>query len=103
MAHEALRRAVWQANLDIVSAGLVALTWGNASAVDREAGLLAIKPSGVPYDRMEPADIVLVSLETGRPLTDGVNPSLANASETKLIFAVGKVALIKLTNSRVFL
>ena len=75
MAHEELRRAVRQANLDIVSAGLVELTWGNASGVDRESGLVAIKPSGVSYERLEPADIVLVSLETGKPVEDSMRPS----------------------------
>ena len=75
MAYEELRRAVWQANLDIVAAGLVELTWGNASGVDREAGIVAIKPSGVSYDRLEPADIVIVSLETGQPVEDAMRPS----------------------------
>ena len=52
----------------LVRAGLVVLTWGNASGVDRERGVVAIKPSGVAYDALRPEDIVLVSLETGEPL-----------------------------------
>ena len=60
-----LKRAVWQANRDVVDAGLVVLTWGNASGVDREAGVLVIKPSGVPYDALAPEDMVAVDLETG--------------------------------------
>ena len=75
MAYEALRQAVWQANLDIVAAGLVVLTWGNASGVDRAAGVMAIKPSGVAYDRLTPGDIVLLSLETGEPIQRGLKPS----------------------------
>lgn len=75
MSYQALKKAVWQANLDIVEAGLVELTWGNASAVDREAGVMAIKPSGVDYDRMDPGDMVLLSVETGEPLEDGLKPS----------------------------
>lgn len=75
MAYQALKKAVWQANRDIVDAGLVELTWGNASAVDREAGVMAIKPSGVDYDRMDPDDMVLVAVETGEPLEDGLSPS----------------------------
>lgn len=63
-----LKEAVCLANLDLVKAGLVVLTWGNASAVDRERGLVAIKPSGVPYDTLRPEDIVLVSLDTGEAL-----------------------------------
>lgn len=75
MVHDALKKAVYQANLDIVKAGLVELTWGNASAVDREAGVLAIKPSGVDYDRMSPDDIPLVSLETGERVEGDLDPS----------------------------
>jgi L-ribulose-5-phosphate 4-epimerase len=75
MAHDALKHAVYQANLDIVEAGLVELTWGNASAVDRDAGLFAIKPSGVDYDAMSPDDIPLVSLETGERVEGALDPS----------------------------
>ena len=65
---EELKESVYAANLQLVQAGLVVLTWGNASAVDRERGIVAIKPSGVAYDALRPKDIVLVSLETGAPL-----------------------------------
>ena len=75
MAYDALREAVWQANRDIVDAGLVELTWGNASGVDRERGVMAIKPSGVAYDRLEPDDIVVLHLETGEALGSGLRPS----------------------------
>ena len=75
MAHEGLKEAVWNANMDIVEAGLVTLTWGNASGVDRDAGVMAIKPSGVTYDRLQPSDIVVVSLDDGEPVEDGLNPS----------------------------
>jgi len=75
MAHDALKDAVRQANLDIVEAGLVELTWGNASAVDRDAGLFAIKPSGVDYDTMTPSDIPLVDVETGKHVAGDLDPS----------------------------
>lgn len=75
MAYEALKKTVWQANLDIVAAGLVELTWGNASGVDRDAGVMAIKPSGVAYDVLEPDDMVVLSLETGEVLDNGLKPS----------------------------
>lgn len=75
MAYQALKQAVYQANLDIVEAGLVELTWGNASAVDRSAGVLAIKPSGVDYDAMAPDDIVIVSLDSGEVVEGELNPS----------------------------
>jgi len=75
MAHDALKTAVYRANLEVVEAGLVELTWGNASAVDRDAGLFAIKPSGVDYDAMSPDDIPLVSLETGERVEGALKPS----------------------------
>jgi len=75
MAHDTLKDAVYRANLDIVEAGLVELTWGNASAVDRDAGLFAIKPSGVDYDAMSPDDVPLVSLETGERVEGDLKPS----------------------------
>lgn len=75
MTYEKLKEAVWQANIDIVEAGLVDLTWGNASGVDREAGVMAIKPSGVAYDLLEPGDMVVLDLETGAVVDDGLKPS----------------------------
>lgn len=75
MRHEALKQSVWKANRDIVAAGLVVLTWGNASGIDREAGVMAIKPSGIAYDRLMPEDIVLVSLDDGTTLDDRLQPS----------------------------
>lgn len=85
MSHEALRQAVHAANLEIVEAGLVLLTWGNVSAVDRAAGILAIKPSGVDYDALRPADIVLVSLESGQALEgEALRPSSDTATHLHL-------------------
>ena len=75
MPFDALREAVWRANLDLVEAGLVILTWGNVSAVDREAGVFAIKPSGVAYGDLRPADIVVVSLESGQVVDGTLRPS----------------------------
>jgi L-ribulose-5-phosphate 4-epimerase len=61
--HEALRERVWRANLDLVRHGLVILTFGNASGIDRKKGLVAIKPSGVSYEHMKATDMVVVDLE----------------------------------------
>ena len=60
---EELKKKVCQANLDLVKHGLVIFTWGNVSAIDRETGLVVIKPSGVSYDNMKPEDMVVVDLE----------------------------------------
>ena len=57
-----LRAEVLEANLELVRRGLVTYTFGNASSIDREQGLIAIKPSGVPYEHMKAADIVVVNL-----------------------------------------
>lgn len=71
---EELKRAVCEANLDLVRHGLVTLTWGNASAMDRERGLAVIKPSGVAYGTMRPADMVVVDLD-GRVVEGERRPS----------------------------
>ena len=51
------------ANLDLPRYQLVVFTWGNVSAIDREKGLMVIKPSGVPYDQLEPRHMVIVDLD----------------------------------------
>ena len=79
-----LKRAVWHANRAIVDAGLVVLTWGNASGVDREAGVLVIKPSGVAYDDLSPDDMVAVDLETGEPEGD-LRPSSDTPTHLHLV------------------
>ena len=65
IAHAELRERVLEANREIVRAGLVVLTFGNASGVDRSAGVMAIKPSGVGYDELAPESMVVVDLESG--------------------------------------
>ena len=63
--YDSLKARVHAANLEISRTGLAILTWGNASEVDRDAGVVAIKPSGVDYGDLTPADIVVLSLDTG--------------------------------------
>jgi L-ribulose-5-phosphate 4-epimerase len=75
MEHGDLRERVLEANLQLVRAGLVVLTFGNASAVDREAGVLAIKPSGVSYERLTPADVAIVDLVSGAVVDGATRPS----------------------------
>ena len=71
MAYEQLKEATYRANMRLVEAGLVILTWGNASEVDRAAGVMAIKPIGVDYSSLRPADMVVLSLKTGEVLAGG--------------------------------
>jgi L-ribulose-5-phosphate 4-epimerase len=70
-----LRMAVWQANLGLVRAGLVTLSFGNASGIDRAAGVILIKPSGVPYDELRPEHLVPLSLADGRVVAGDLRPS----------------------------
>lgn len=71
---EELKEKVCRANLELVEHGLVIFTWGNASAIDRESGFVVIKPSGVSYDRMKAADMVVVDLD-GNVIEGNLKPS----------------------------
>ena len=71
---EKLKEDVFRANLDLVRYGLVIMTWGNVSGIDRESGLMVIKPSGVSYDRMTAADMVVTDLD-GNVMVGTLNPS----------------------------
>lgn len=71
---EELKEKVYKANIQLVEYGLVVLTWGNASEIDRESGLFVIKPSGVPYDKMTADDMVVMNLD-GEKVEGKLNPS----------------------------
>src|ERR1700729_1617543 len=83
--HDELRNRVLAANVAIVDAGLVTLTFGNASAVDRAAGVMAIKPSGVPYDELDADQIVLLDLASGDVLEGALRPS-SDAPTHRLLY-----------------
>ena len=70
-----LKKEVCSANIELHSLGLAPFTWGNVSMVDREAGVFAIKPSGVPYSELCEKSIVVVSLEDGKVVEGDYNPS----------------------------
>lgn len=72
---EELKQQVCQANLDLVAHGLVTLTWGNVSGLSDDGQYLVIKPSGVAYDNMSPAQMVVVSMETGEVVEGSLRPS----------------------------
>jgi L-ribulose-5-phosphate 4-epimerase len=69
-----LKESVWKANVELAKSGLIILTFGNVSGVDRRKGIVAIKPSGVPYDSLKADDIVLVDLE-GNVVEGWLSPS----------------------------
>ena len=94
-----LRKLVWQANLDLPKHGLVTFTWGNVSGIDRERGLVVIKPSGVAYEDLTPEDLVLVDLETGRTVEGALNPSSDTKTHLELYRAFPEVGGIVHTHS----
>jgi len=84
MIEMALREEVCQANHDLTRAGLVTLSFGNVSGVDREAGALIIKPSGVACDAVQPEDLVVVSLKDGAVLDGTMRPSSDTPTHLRL-------------------
>lgn len=73
-----LKKAVYEANMELPRRGLVTYTWGNVSGIDRESGLVVIKPSGVEYEELTPDDLVVLDLN-GKVVDGSLNPS----SDTK--------------------
>jgi len=96
---EKLKAEVCQANLDLVTEGLVIQTWGNASGVDRERGLLVIKPSGVPYAGMKPKNMVVVSLADGKVVDGNLKPSSDTATHLVLYRAFAGIGGVVHTHS----
>lgn len=80
---EELKQLVYEANMELPRYGLVTFTWGNVSAVDREKGLVVIKPSGVEYDRLTPDSMVVVNLD-GERVEGSYNPSSDTATHIQL-------------------
>ena len=97
--HDELRKRVLAANVAIVDAGLVTLTFGNASAVDRDAGVMAIKPSGVAYDRLDADSMVIVDLATGDVGDSRLRPSSDTPTHLVLYRAFPAVGGIVHTHS----
>jgi len=81
---EELKKRVCAANLALVAEGLVFRTWGNVSGVDREAGFMVIKPSGVACEKMTPEEMAVVHLESGRPVEGTTAPSCDAATHLVL-------------------
>ena len=97
---EALKEQVCKANLELVRHGLVTFTWGNVSGIDREAGLVVIKPSGVAYETMMAEDMVVVSLETGGVVEGKWKPSSDTPTHLVLYRAFSNIGGIVHTHSR---
>lgn len=97
---EDLKKLVCEANLLLPKHGLVTFTWGNVSGVDRERGLMVIKPSGVEYDDMKPEDMVVVSLESGNRVEGKYKPSSDTPTHVALYNAFPGLGGVVHTHSR---
>jgi L-ribulose-5-phosphate 4-epimerase len=95
---ELLKQTVFQANLELVKHGLVIFTWGNVSGIDREKGLVVIKPSGVLYDDMTADDMVVLDLD-GKIVEGKLKPSSDTATHLALYKAFPKIGGIVHTHS----
>lgn len=96
---EELKEAVYRANMDLVGHGLVIFTWGNVSGIDREKGLVVIKPSGVDYDLMKPEDMVVVDLMTGAVVEGRLRPSSDTPTHLELYRAFPEIGGVVHTHS----
>ena len=96
---EKLRAEVYDANLELVRRGLVLYTFGNASGISRERGLVVIKPSGVPYETMTPADMVVTDLE-GKIVEGSLRPSSDLDTHVALYRAFPAIGGVVHTHSR---
>jgi L-ribulose-5-phosphate 4-epimerase len=97
---ERLKKTVFEANMALPRHGLVTLTWGNVSGLDRERGLLVIKPSGVAYERMRPEDMVVVRLADGGVVEGNKKPSSDTATHLVLYRNFASAGGIVHTHSR---
>ena len=94
-----LREEVYQANMDLVARGLVVSTFGNVSGIDRELGLIAIKPSGVDYEKLAPATMVILNLD-GRKIEGHLNPSSDTKTHVRLYREFAEIGGVVHTHSR---
>ncbi len=95
---ESLKEEVCRANLELPRRGVVLYTWGNVSGIDREKGLVVIKPSGVSYDDMAPSDMVVVDLE-GRVVEGHLRPSSDTPTHLYLYRAFPQIGGVVHTHS----
>ena len=93
-----LKHAVYEANMELPHRGLVTYTWGNVSGIDRERGLVVIKPSGVSYDELTPDDLVVLDLD-GKVVDGKLNPSSDTKTHLELYKAFPEIGGIVHTHS----
>ena len=93
-----LKHTVYEANMELPRRGLVTYTWGNVSGIDRERGLVVIKPSGVSYDELTPDDLVVLDLD-GKVVDGDLNPSSDTKTHLELYKAFPEIGGIVHTHS----
>src|SRR3954470_12784121 len=98
MRLDKLRREVLEANLELVRRGLVLYTFGNASGIPRDDGLVAIKPSGIPYENLRPEDMVITDLD-GNVIEGSLRPSSDLATHLELYKAFSNIGGVTHTHS----
>jgi L-ribulose-5-phosphate 4-epimerase len=96
---QTLMQQVYEQNMELFRRGLVVYTWGNVSAIDRERGLVVIKPSGVPYETMRAQDMVVVDLE-GKTVSGSLRPSSDLPTHLQLYRAFDQIGGVVHTHSR---
>jgi L-ribulose-5-phosphate 4-epimerase len=99
MSHRAIQEECYEANLQLPKLGLVDLTFGNVSVIDRKTGVFGIKPSGVDYSRLTPDDIVLVDLD-GNQVSGALRPSSDTPTHRRLFQAFSSIRAVAHTHSR---
>jgi L-ribulose-5-phosphate 4-epimerase len=97
---EQLKELVFQANLLLPKHGLITFTWGNVSGIERDQGLMVIKPSGISYDEMKAEDMVVVELEMGKIVEGRLKPSSDTPTHIELYKAFPNIGGIVHTHSR---
>ncbi|MEG0020431.1 MAG: L-ribulose-5-phosphate 4-epimerase [Oscillospiraceae bacterium] len=97
---EELKQQVFKSNLMLPKHKLVTFTWGNVSGIDRERGIVVIKPSGVEYDEMRPEDMVAVDLMSGKVVSGNLKPSSDTPTHLELYKAFSNIGGIVHTHSR---
>ncbi|HLS54007.1 MAG TPA: L-ribulose-5-phosphate 4-epimerase [Tissierellaceae bacterium] len=94
-----LKKQVYEANMLLKESGLIVLTWGNVSGIDRDKGLFVIKPSGVPYDELSPEDMIVMDLE-GNKVEGDLNPSSDTPTHLELYRSFENIGGVAHTHSK---
>ena len=97
---ESLKQKVYEANKQLPQYGLVTFTWGNVSQIDREKGVMVIKPSGVSYEELRPEDMVVVALDSGERVEGAYKPSSDTPTHLELYRRFPQIGGVVHTHSR---